>query len=134
MMHKRGFEAVDRTLRDIRNNNDFMGGLNVVIAGDFRQTLPVIPRGTMVDEIQACLKSLQLWQRISQMKLRVNMRVEQLDSNEAKQFADYLFDIGNGKVATAQSGKIKIGEKFGKICPTLNSLINNVYPNVEKNL
>ncbi|GBM09742.1 hypothetical protein AVEN_101792-1 [Araneus ventricosus] len=49
MMHKHGLETVNRTLQDLRGNKDLMGGLIVVLAGDFRQTLPVIPRGTMAD-------------------------------------------------------------------------------------
>ncbi|GBN53632.1 hypothetical protein AVEN_40471-1 [Araneus ventricosus] len=40
MMHKHGLEAVNRTLQDLRGNKDLMGGLIVVLAGDFRQTLP----------------------------------------------------------------------------------------------
>ncbi|GBN53353.1 hypothetical protein AVEN_221601-1 [Araneus ventricosus] len=63
MMHKHGLEAVNRTLQDLRGNKDFMGGLIVVLAGDFRQTLPVIPRGTIADEIKACLKSSYLWKQ-----------------------------------------------------------------------
>ena len=59
--HKHGFEAVNRTLKNIRGDNHLMGGLIVVFAGDFCQTLPVYIRGTMVDEIKACLKSSQLW-------------------------------------------------------------------------
>ena len=52
MIHKQGIEALDRTLRDIRDENRLMGGAVVVLAGDFRQTLPIIPRGKMVDEIK----------------------------------------------------------------------------------
>lgn len=32
MMHKNGVEALDRTLKDIRENNQIMGGLVVVLA------------------------------------------------------------------------------------------------------
>ena len=39
MSHKRAFEALDRTLRDIRESDQIMGGLPVILAGDFRQTL-----------------------------------------------------------------------------------------------
>ena len=46
MAHKNALEAVDRTLRDIRGNNVPMGGIVLVLSGDFRQTLPVIPKGT----------------------------------------------------------------------------------------
>ena len=44
MSHKRAFEALDRTLQDIRGNDTLFGGVTLVIAGDFRQTLPVIPK------------------------------------------------------------------------------------------
>ena len=56
MSHKRAVEALNRSLQDIRDNRALMGGVVVLLAGDFRQTLPVIERGTPADEINACLK------------------------------------------------------------------------------
>ena len=41
---KKSLEALHRSLRDIRNNDALMGGLPLILAGDFRQTLPVIPK------------------------------------------------------------------------------------------
>lgn len=38
--------------------------LIVVLAGDFRQMLPMIPRSTPVDELNACLKSSYLWKKL----------------------------------------------------------------------
>ncbi|XP_022176581.1 uncharacterized protein LOC111037986 [Myzus persicae] len=46
MAHKSGVEALDRTLRDIGSSDKTMGGITLVFAGDFRQTLPVVPRAT----------------------------------------------------------------------------------------
>ena len=46
MSHKAHVEAIDRTLKDIRCTNKIMGGITFVFAVDFRQTLPVIPKGT----------------------------------------------------------------------------------------
>lgn len=43
MLHKSALEALDISLRDIRRNSHIMGGIVLVLAGDFRQTLPVIP-------------------------------------------------------------------------------------------
>ncbi|CAK1588694.1 unnamed protein product [Parnassius mnemosyne] len=57
MSHKKAVEALNRTLQDLRSNTDVMGGMVVLLAGDFRQTLPVIQKGTPADEIKACLKS-----------------------------------------------------------------------------
>lgn len=64
MAHKKGLEAVDRTLRDFRNNERLLGGALLLLAGDFRQTLPVIPRSTPADELNACLKSSVLWRHV----------------------------------------------------------------------
>ena len=55
MAHKKSLEALDRTMKDLRNNQNRLGGAMILLAGDFRQTLPVIPRSTPVDELSACL-------------------------------------------------------------------------------
>lgn len=57
MVRRRGFEIVNRTLQDIWGNKDIMGDF---IVGDLRQTFAVIPRGTMVDKSNFCLKFSQL--------------------------------------------------------------------------
>ncbi|XP_053967967.1 ATP-dependent DNA helicase PIF1-like [Anastrepha ludens] len=61
MAHKKSLEALDRSLRDLRGNDQPMGGALLLLAGDFRQILPVIPKGTAADEVNACLKSSYLW-------------------------------------------------------------------------
>ncbi|KAL4104185.1 hypothetical protein QTP88_019494 [Uroleucon formosanum] len=43
-------------LIDLRNSNLLMGGVTVLLAGDFRQTLSIVPRGTRANEIVACIK------------------------------------------------------------------------------
>ena len=42
MQHRFCFEAVDRMLQDIWNNDRFFGGLPVIMGGDFAQILPVV--------------------------------------------------------------------------------------------
>ncbi|CAG4984962.1 unnamed protein product [Colias eurytheme] len=51
MANRKAVEAVDRTLQDIRRNENLMGGITVLFSGDFRQTLPVVTRGSRADEI-----------------------------------------------------------------------------------
>lgn len=53
MAHKKSLEALDRTLQDLKENNHPMGNTLIMLAGDFRQTLPVIPRSTPADELNA---------------------------------------------------------------------------------
>lgn len=50
MTHKKLLEGLDRLLRDIREIDHLMGNVLVLLAGDFRQTLPVIPKSTSADE------------------------------------------------------------------------------------
>ncbi|CAG8769671.1 13392_t:CDS:2, partial [Ambispora leptoticha] len=76
MMHHYAFEAVDRTLRDIMSNNEPFSGKVIVFGGDFRQVLPVVPRGRREDIINACLCQSWLWQYVKVKKLTINMRLK----------------------------------------------------------
>ena len=64
MLHKRGVEAIDRLLQDLKENDRLFGGVTFVLAGDFRQCLPVISGGNSADQLKACLKSSQLWTHV----------------------------------------------------------------------
>uniref|UniRef100_UPI00358EB4DA ATP-dependent DNA helicase PIF1-like n=1 Tax=Myxine glutinosa TaxID=7769 RepID=UPI00358EB4DA len=75
MSHRLAFEALDRTLQDLRGNAKIMGGVTLLLSGDFRQTLPVIPKGTPADELRACLKESYIWRRVEKLHLSTNMRV-----------------------------------------------------------
>jgi hypothetical protein len=61
MSNKKSFEAVDKSLRDITDTDLVFGGIPVLLCGDFRQILPVIPGGTISDEINASIKFSDLW-------------------------------------------------------------------------
>jgi ATP-dependent DNA helicase PIF1 len=62
MAHKHVFEAVNRTLRHVMSAVDpalkdmLFGGKVVVMGGDFRQILPVLPWGTRGQIVDANLK------------------------------------------------------------------------------
>ena len=51
----KSLELLDRTMKALRNNQNRFCGAMTLLAGDFRQTLPVIPRSTPVGELNACL-------------------------------------------------------------------------------
>ena len=53
-------EALDGTLTYLCDNQNIFGGAMILLPRDFRQTLPIIPRSTVADELNACLKSSQL--------------------------------------------------------------------------
>lgn len=72
MAHKKSLEALDRTMQDLRINRNRYGGAMILLAGDFHQTLPVIPRSTPADELNACLKTSVLWKHFKTLKLSMN--------------------------------------------------------------
>jgi PIF1-like helicase/Helitron helicase-like domain at N-terminus len=132
MAHKRALEALNATLKDIRDNNDLMGGALVLLCGDFRQTLPVIPRGTPADELYACLKHSFLWRHVQKISLSINMRVH-LGDETAQTFSDILLKIGEGKIPVQQSGKIILPQNFCNFMSSVSDLINAIYPDVAEN-
>ncbi|XP_074302210.1 uncharacterized protein LOC141633688 [Silene latifolia] len=81
MIHKHGFEAVDRSLKDLmcvadaRNATLSFGGKVVVFGDDFRQTLPVVSKGSRADVVHASLCSSYLWSSCKVLTLTKNMRL-----------------------------------------------------------
>jgi ATP-dependent DNA helicase PIF1 len=75
MAHKKSLEALDRILKHLRNNQNQFGSAMVLLSGDFRQTLLVVSRSTQADELNACLKSSNLWKPLKILHLSKNMRV-----------------------------------------------------------
>ncbi|XP_031127601.1 uncharacterized protein LOC116029697 [Ipomoea triloba] len=66
MMHKHCFEALDKTMRDLLRHSDphsvhkTFGWKTVVLGGDFRQILPVVPKGSRQDIVSAAINSSYL--------------------------------------------------------------------------
>ncbi|KAG2190543.1 hypothetical protein INT46_010705 [Mucor plumbeus] len=82
------FEAFDRTFKDIFGKTNAglktvpFGGRLMVFGGDFRQVLPVIPRGIQLQQAQSYDMSL---------------------SAEIQQFADMLLEIDDGRTKTLKT-------------------------------
>ncbi|CAG9840664.1 unnamed protein product [Diabrotica balteata] len=134
MAHKRALEALNRTLKDLRNDSRCFGGAIILLSGDFRQILPVIPRYTAADEINACLKSSNLWRYVKKLQLTINMRVTLLNYTSTEDFSEQLLTIGNGQVPVDESsGLISFPNNFCNFVSLKDELINNVFPNIISN-
>ena len=84
--------CVNRFLQNIiQNDRPFVGKI-VVLGGDFRQVLPVVPHGSRQSTVQQCIKNCSLWQHFKIFKLFTNMRTNQNETN----FAQFLLQIGDG--------------------------------------
>ncbi|CAH9140571.1 unnamed protein product [Cuscuta epithymum] len=118
MVHKHCFEALDRTLRDIlrfqnpRSLEIPFGGKTIVFGGDFRQILPVIPKGTRQDIVNASINSSYLWQHTHVMRLTKNLRLLHLPANDQTEylvkFSEWIASIGDGTIGGPNDGFVEI--------------------------
>ena len=60
------YEAIDRTLCDIKENDCMFGRLTVVFTGDWRQVMPVVHHGSRLDTADACVKKsyTYIWKNV----------------------------------------------------------------------
>ncbi|KAM0904045.1 hypothetical protein ACQ4PT_018277 [Festuca glaucescens] len=109
MTHRKCFEALDRSLRDVLSADDPLladepfGGKVVVLGGDLRQILPVIEGGTRSQVVDAAITNSPLWGHITVLPLTINQRlaVQTADAvvqAEAAAFAGWVLIIGDGTI------------------------------------
>ncbi|XP_029633867.1 uncharacterized protein LOC115209572 [Octopus sinensis] len=130
MTNKGALEAQDRSLEGIRDSS--MSGATPLLSGDFRQTLPVIPKGSRAAEVRACLKSSTLWLQVKTLSLSTNMHAHLLGDITSAAFSEEILALGEGKVPRNDRGDITISE----LCKTVNNpsdLLETVFPNLESN-
>ncbi|CDF39734.1 unnamed protein product [Chondrus crispus] len=61
MCHRHCIETVDRPICDLMQTDRPFGGKFLVLAGDFRQILPVVPGGSRGQIVSACVKASSLY-------------------------------------------------------------------------
>jgi hypothetical protein len=97
MLDRLLLEALDRSLRDLMNKqNEPFGGKTLLLAGDFRQCLPVVKRANRAQTISHCINKSHLWQHFEILRLTDNMRVRASGDPELEAFDQWTLSIGNG--------------------------------------
>ena len=135
MMNRRALEAVDSTLRDIRENQNLFGGCLTVLSGDWRQILPVVKKGGKAQIIDACFKSSQLWSSATVFDLHTNMRAHLYGDAEAGAFADFLLRVGAGQLDILRhlgEDTVEVPNSVRSPARSLAELTARIYPNVEE--
>ncbi len=74
MQNKEVVEAVDKCLRDITKVNCLFGGIPGVLGVTWAQILPVVPRRSRGNIVNACLQQLYIWPSLQKVFLRQNLR------------------------------------------------------------
>ncbi|KAF7811911.1 ATP-dependent DNA helicase PIF1-like [Senna tora] len=90
MAHKYFFKALYRSLGDIMGNHNLecykkpFSGKFVMFGGDFRQILPIIPKGSRQDIVLSSLNSSSIWESCKVFTLTKNMRLDTLNDEKSK--------------------------------------------------
>jgi hypothetical protein len=136
MTNKFAFEAVDQTLRDLTNRNEPFGGIVFVMSGDFRQVLPVIPRGSRADIVSALIKSFYLWEFVEVFRLSENMRANDVVAIHPdlgnRTFADWLLCLGNNELETIDEDYIKCLDMMVLPPTDTQAMVVAIYPRLHE--
>ncbi|KAK1357764.1 hypothetical protein POM88_051020 [Heracleum sosnowskyi] len=152
MQHRYAFECLDRSLRDIMKAVDQkrfhmpFGGISIVFGGDFRQILPVIARGSRSEIVAANITRSRLWKITTVYKLLHNMRLNRGNSpaevKSLAEFAQWVLDIGDGKIASHVDSTHEYHEDDISITPnfcnlesqnSVEKMIESTFPNFMQN-
>ncbi|GBP40449.1 hypothetical protein EVAR_25301_1 [Eumeta japonica] len=121
-------------MQDLRGNRQLFDGALILLSGDFRQILPVIPRSTPADEINAYLKSSFFWRYVRKLTVNINMRIHLHNDATAHEFSKQLLEIGDGKIQIdSTNGLITVPNNFDTIAQSIDELIECVFPNILQN-
>lgn len=90
-------KVIDKLLRDLctdeTNKNKHLGGKTILLCGDFRPILPVVPHGSRAVLIENCVKSWSDFRFFHKITLNQNMRV----LPHEMEFVNFLKKIGDGE-------------------------------------
>jgi ATP-dependent DNA helicase PIF1 len=148
MINRLAFEAFERTMRDVMNKmvagaSKFpFGGKTIVLGGDFRQILPVVPKGGRADVVHATINSSPLWRRCTVLRLTQNMRLQFSENSEQNkslhEFAKWILDIGDGNLGHSTDGESIIEIPEDLCVKTTGNYIGDIvevtYPSVVTNI
>jgi ATP-dependent DNA helicase PIF1 len=124
-------ETLDRSLQDIMGCELTFGGKVMVFGGDFRQVLPVVPRGTRAQITDATLLRSYIWKDVLKICLTSNMRAQ---SDPC--FSNYLLRIGNGTEDMFVSDYVHLPKDIVieyKDEHSIDRLIDCVFPDLDSN-
>ena len=99
------------------------------MTGDPQQCLPVVPKGTKIDQLYSSVKASTLWKHVKSYHLTKNVRVQLTGDPEAELFENVLLKIGKGRLG--ESGYIQVPPQV--TVKTKQEMIDSIFPGLELN-
>ncbi|SGY17265.1 BQ5605_C015g07728 [Microbotryum silenes-dioicae] len=138
MQHRLHFELVNKMLQDVCTSSARFGGITVLLAGDPRQCLPVVPKASPAQILDACIMNAEFWGEVQILHLSMNImrllaavdRMTETELAKSQEFADWLLKVGDGSANIDGGDTITLPDH---LCLPVDSrhkagLINHVYP------
>ncbi|GFP95297.1 ATP-dependent DNA helicase pif1 [Phtheirospermum japonicum] len=139
-------EALHKSLKHIapeeRKELPFAGKV-IVLGGDFRQILPVVPKGSRENIVYASICSSRLWENCKILRLTKNMRLTVGQSmsksveREIRDFSEWILKIGDGKIGTEVDGQTLIDIPDDILLQTsgdhVAAIVESTYPSLLQN-
>lgn len=122
------------------------GGITVVFGGDFRQILPVIPKATRSEVVNASLNQSYLWSSCKVCLLSKNMRLgtgkSELENKKIDELSKWVLEVGDGNVENIHpeddfsDPEIVIPKQFliHNFRSSVKSIVDAIYPDFVKNM
>ena len=143
MLDRYMLEALDRTLRDILDEPEkVFGGKILILAGDFRQCLPVVPGASRAGTVAHCINQSPLWPHFKILRLTENMRVHASGDQLLEKFDSWTLSLGNGDVGYADipeemvATKISSNTKANSMLEgqAMEEFVQKIFPNIDTNI
>ena len=143
MLDKFQLEALDRSLKDLMDVNQPFGGKIIILAGDFRQCLPVVPNSNRAETVSQCINKSYLWKHFEIYQLSENLRVKASGDSKLEAFDKWTLSVGNG---SDLNSRVEIPRQMvTEIVPNtkdnpkseenaMKMFCQKIFPNLKKNL
>ncbi|GKA15053.1 ATP-dependent DNA helicase PIF1-like protein [Tanacetum coccineum] len=118
------------------------GNMTMVFGGDFRQVVPVVPKGSRQDIVSASLKESYLLDHCKVLKLTKNMRLtvgaRLEDVTEIREFTEWILKLRDGELGEENDGEVDIDVPeeilINEADDLIFSIVDFTYPNILDNI
>ena len=111
------------------NQVSSLGGITFLFVGDFRQTLPVVPRGSRAHIVNASLRKSRIWRHVEVLRRTQNMCLD--NTPESNNFAQWLLKVGAGSHLPPDKS-ILLPPNMCLPQNNIEGLVNAIYPGIDQ--